>query len=119
MWDGANVWVVEGLFDMFAMEWVIPERDVVLSSIRAAMTRWHIEFLRRFHSKVYMTYDRDETGRRGIQGYVDDSGKRKMGAMDILRKEGLECVDVPYRGGKDPGELWDKYGKGIKDHFPV
>jgi len=119
LWQGSTAWVVEGLFDLFAMEWVIPAGDVVLSSIRAAMTRKHIEFLRRFRCRVKMVYDRDDTGRRGVVGWVDDTGRKRMGALEALKRVGLDCVDIPYSGGKDPGELWDKYGRGIKEYFPI
>jgi DNA primase len=119
LWQGSTVWVVEGLFDLFALEWVVPSSDVVLSTIRAAMTRKHIEFLRRFRCRVKMVYDRDETGRRGVRGYTDDTGKKRIGALGALKRVGLDCVDVPYEGGKDPGEIWDKFGKDIRRYFPV
>ena len=119
LWQGSTAWVVEGLFDLFALEWVVPSTDVVLSSIRAAMTRKHIEFLRRFNCRVKMVYDRDDTGRRGVVGYVDDTGRKRMGALEALKRVGLDCVDVPYEGAKDPGELWDKFGKGLKQYFPI
>jgi DNA primase len=112
IWAGGNIWVVEGLFDLSALEWAVSEKDVVLASVRAKLSFAHVEFLRRFcRGTVHMTYDRDSTGRAGVIGWVDDTGKKHMGAMQVLKKAGLDCRDVFYKGGKDPGEIWSRYGK--------
>jgi len=73
--------------------------------------RMHIEFLRRFcRGWVHMVYDQDPTGRKATTGFRDDTGKWTPGALDNLKRVGLRCEDVPYSGGKDPGEIWDKGG---------
>ena len=66
-----------------------------------------------------MVYDNDETGRRQTVGYVDTvTGKRRWGALDVLRRVGVKARDVPYRGGKDPGEIWEKQGTaGLRRAF--
>lgn len=111
IWAGGDVWVVEGLFDLFPLEWVVPETDAVLASVRAKLSRQHVAFLRRFcKGWVHMVYDRDETGRKGTVGFVDDTGKRVWGALESLEHAGLRCRDVTYRGGNDPGEIWDSGG---------
>lgn len=107
IWDGGNVWVVEGLFDLLPLEWVVPSRDVVLGSERAQLTGKHVEFLRRFCTGIVrVVYDNDETGRRGTFGWQDEeTGKPRWGALQRLERVGLRAVAVPYRG-KDPGEVW-------------
>lgn len=111
IWEGGDVWIVEGLFDKCALEWAVPETDAVLATVRAAVSRRHIEFLRRFcQGWVHMVYDRDATGRKATTGWVDENGNRRPGALALLRQAGLTCRDVPYIGGKDPGEIWDKGG---------
>lgn len=120
IWAGGDVWVTEGLFDMGPLEWAIPESDAVLASLRAKLSDQHIEFLRRFcKGWVHMVYDRDEAGRKGVEGWVDErSGKRRWGALEKLERKGIPCRDVFYRGGKDPGEIWDKGGvDAIRDAF--
>ena len=121
IWAGGGVWIVEGLFDLSALEWVIPEKDVVLASVRASLSKSHVEFLRRFcQGTVHMTYDRDATGRAGVVGWTDDTGRKHMGALQRLKKEGLDCCDVSYSGGKDPGEIWSIYGKeGLRKAFQL
>lgn len=118
IWAGADVWVVEGIFDLFPMEWAIPETDVVLGSERARLSDKHIEFLRRFCTGwVRMVYDNDETGRRGTHGYVDETGKKRWGAIQRLERVGVKGIDIPYRG-KDPGYIWNQRGAaGIRQAF--
>jgi len=111
LWAGGDVWVTEGLFDLCPMQWVVPEGDAVVASVRAKLSRWHVEHLRRFcKGRVYMVYDRDDAGRKGVHGYTDTTGKRKWGALDALKRVGLTCQEVPYSGGSDPGEIWDRGG---------
>ena len=111
LWAGANVWIVEGLFDLCALEWAIPRGDVVLASVRAHLARSHVEFLRRFCRQwVYLVYDQDVTGRKAMMGWVDENGKRRLGAQELLKRVGLRCWVVEFAGGKDPGEIWDKGG---------
>jgi DNA primase len=99
IYSGKPVWIVEGLFDLSAIRRVIPKDHAVLASLRAKLTDKHLLFLKRFASYVNMVYDRDETGRNGTHRAIYD-----------LKKLGIPCRDVPYRGGKDPGEIWDKTG---------
>ena len=111
LWMGGDAWIVEGLFDLFPLEWAVPSTDAVLATVRARLSVSHVEFLRRFcRGLVNMVYDRDETGRKGITGWVDETGKKRWGALQSLGRVGLKCRDVPYGGGKDPGEIWDRGG---------
>lgn len=112
IWNGGDVWVVEGLFDLAPLERVVPERDVVLATVRAKLSNSHIEFLRRYVrlGMVRMVYDNDETGRKQTHGWVDDTGKKRWGALGLLERVGVKCREMPYRG-KDPGEIWDHGGE--------
>lgn len=119
IWAGGDVWITEGLFDKLPLEWVIPEKDVSLATLRARLTDKHIEFLRRFcRGRVHMVYDLDAQGRKATHSWTDDTGKRRWGALDKLQRVGIKCRDVPYIGGKDPGEIWDAGGvAGIRAAF--
>lgn len=121
IWAGADVYVVEGLFDLAALYWLEPKPEVVLSSVTAKLSDKHIEFLRRYcRGYVNMVYDNDETGQQGMFGWKDEQGKRKWGALDRLTHAGLKSRVVPYVGGKDPGELWSKFGvRGLRENFPA
>jgi len=119
IWAGGAIWIVEGLFDLSAMEHIIPKGDVVLATVRAKLTDKHVEFLRRFaKGGVNMVYDNDEAGRHATHGWTDDTGKYRWGALDSLRRVEVECRAIPYRGGKDPGEIWDGSGElGLRTAF--
>lgn len=113
LWEGCDVWVGEGLFDVFPLEWLVPKPTVVLGTLRAKLTRKHVEFLRRYcksGAEVHMVYDLDEAGRKATRGFIDDRGKRRWGALEALKYAKIRCREVPYTGGKDPGELWSRGG---------
>jgi len=119
IWNGGNVWIVEGLFDKCALEWAVPETDVVLASVRAHLSKEHVEFLRRYcqQARIFMVYDNDPTGRRATHGYINDDGKRISGALERLQRVGLNAVEVRY-SAKDPGVVWDMGGaKAVKSVF--
>ena len=107
LWSKCEVWVVEGLFDLFALDWVMPKGVVILSSLKARLTQNHIRFLRRFSSAVCMVYDMDDAGQRGTRKAIYD-----------LKEAGVICRSLFYAGGKDPGEIWDRSGvEGLKKSF--
>lgn len=118
IWNGADVWVVEGIFDLFPLEWAIPEADVVLGSERAKLTDKHVEFLRRFcQGWVRVVYDNDEAGQHGVHGFIGDNGKKRWGALQRLDRVGVKAAAVMYRG-KDPGEVWNHGGAaGVRAAF--
>lgn len=107
LWSGGSVWVVEGVYDLCALDWCIPHTDAVLATLRAGLGKDVVEFFSRFcRNTVYMVYDNDETGRKATNGWVDPvTHKRRYGAMESLKYAGLRVVDFRYRG-KDPGEVW-------------
>ena len=111
MWSGGSVWVVEGVYDLLAMELVTPPTDAVVSTLRAGLSRQNADFLARLcQANVYMVYDNDEAGRRATIGWKDTgTGKYRQGALDILRKRGVRVSDYRYLG-KDPGEVWSSGG---------
>ena len=57
-----------------------------------------------------MVYDNDEAGRHATMDWTDPkTKKRHLGALTLLRREGLNVIDYRYRG-KDPGEVWSQGG---------
>ena len=114
IWKGGDVWLVEGVFDI-SLQHAVPAKDVVLGCGTARASWNHVSFLSRFlapSAMVYVAFDMDETGRRQIAGYRDDStGKWIQGVPDRLERVGVRARPVTYRGGKDPGEIWEQGGK--------
>ena len=121
MWEGGSVWVCEGVYDLCALVRVVPPTDAVVATLKAGISKTHVQFLSRFcRGTIYMVYDNDETGRRATDGYVDPAtGKYRPGALGLLKKAGLRAVDYRYRG-KDPGDAWTKGGATLlKSIFPI
>ena len=114
IWKGGDVWIVEGVFDL-SLTHAVPDTDAVLACGTARLSRLQADFLKRFLGRsatVHVAFDMDETGRRQIDGFKDDStGRWVPGVPDRLRKAGLRVRAVQYRGGKDPGEIWEAGGK--------
>lgn len=114
IYRGASVWIVEGLFDLFAMSWVVPDHHVILSTERVGLTSAQLDFLSRWvqpSATVYVVYDNDEAGRNAVHTHEKD-GVKKYGILDKLKRIGLSCIDVKY-SGKDPGEVWDQGGREL------
>lgn len=100
IWKGCTVWIVEGRFDLYSMEWVVPPTDVVLCSLRASLTPYHIDYLQRLKpQQVNMVYDQDETGKKG-----------SFFAQKKLNSVYIPCEIINFVGGKDPNEIWSKGG---------
>jgi DNA primase len=114
IWRGRDIWVSEGQFDLYALDWVIPEGDANLASMRAHLTPSHVNFLWRaslLGCHVHMVYDNDEAGRKGLFGHTDETGREHWGAIRSLERVGVSCGVAPYRGGGDPGDIWDNGGE--------
>lgn len=114
IWSGAKIWIVEGLYDYAVLRRTLSPDQVVLATLRAAMTRRHINFLARFSkSGVRLAYDNDPPGRAAILG----DGK-KRGLLHSLRRNGVSLVEDHRYLGKDPADLWLK-GKdqALKENF--
>lgn len=112
LWAGGSGWICEGVFDQLALELVVPAEDAVISTLRAGLSRAHVEFFARFcRGLVHMVYDNDETGRKMTLGWIDAAtGKPRPGALELLRRAGLQADDFRYPS-KDPGEVWSRGGE--------
>jgi DNA primase len=114
VWDGGDVWLVEGVFDI-ALAHAVPAKDVVLACGTARVSRLQMAFLHRFlapSAMVHVAFDMDETGQRQITGFTDEStGRWIPGVPDRMDRVGIRNRAVRYRGGKDPGQIWEEGGR--------
>lgn len=100
LYRGETAWLVEGVFDLFALEWAISEP--VFATLRASVTRRHAQYLQRYaRGGVKVVYDNDTVGQNAVTGDKD-----KKGVIAFLRQHGVQASAVQYVGGKDPGEIW-------------
>ena len=108
LWDGCDLWIVEGIFDMIALEKVVPKGDVVISTLRAGMDNKSIEMITRFYkpqSTLHIVYDNDETGR-----------KKSEALKAVFQKAGVRVYTPRYRG-KDPNEVFQRGGLNALKRF--
>lgn len=100
LWNGGAVWLVEGLFDLLALEWAVPPTDAVLACGRANLNKKQAESLHRFDPPyVHIVFDRDDAGERGA-----DFATKSLTGLKMRHGK------FAYGGGKDPGEIWSKGG---------
>lgn len=109
LWEGNDLWVVEGIFDLIALEKVVPKGDIVISTLRAGMDSKSFEMIKRYYtalSTIHIAYDNDETGK-----------KKSSFLASQMKKEGIRVVMPSYRG-KDPNEVFQKGGeRALKRYF--
>lgn len=119
IWEGGDVWLVEGVFDI-ALQHAVPEGDVVLACGTARVSRQQMTFLQRFLSPsamVHVVFDMDETGLRQVSGFTDEAtGKWIPGVPARMDRVGIRNRAVQYLGGKDPGEIWEAGGRYALQH---
>lgn len=113
LWDGGNLWIVEGFFDVFALEWGVDPKDAVIGTLTASFSRGHQAFAKRFcRGRVFVAYDNDTAGREATYGT-----EKRRGALKMLSQVGKLSFPVAYKH-KDPGEVWRKGGERlIKEMF--
>lgn len=102
LWEGNDLWIVEGVFDLIAVEKSIPACDAVCSTLRAGMDPLTLSMIKTYYrptSTIYVCYDNDETGR-----------KKAEWLHKQLTSLGIRSVNWKYRG-KDPGEVWKAGGQ--------
>ena len=110
IYDGSDIVVVEGRFDVFAMLHAVTQGQAVLGSGSAHLSWKQVEFLRRWaNGDVYMAYDNDDAGKKGTAD-----------AIRHLTRCGVGCIDMRYgRTGDDPGQIWDRGGSSaMREAFP-
>jgi DNA primase len=97
LWEGGDLWVVEGMFDKVALDRVLPSCDASIATLRAGMDTITQEMVCRYWtpaSTIYLCYDNDETGR-----------KKSEALTKAFKWAGVRAVSWRYRG-KDPNEVW-------------
>lgn len=95
-----DLWLVEGQFDLYALDWFLPNHVASFATVRAGISYHHAMWIRRFvKGTVVFCYDNDGTGREAA-----------VKGIRWLNSLGVQCNTATYGGGKDPGEIWDSGG---------
>jgi len=99
LWKTGRCWLVEGSFDVFAMKWVVPPDEPIYGCVTAGLSFTQTRFLNRFAEHINTVFDRDDAGRKATR---NTEKKFSFGTIKV--------DDIEYRGGKDPGEIWEAGG---------
>lgn len=99
IWQGHPIWLVEGLFDLAALDRVLPrENTVILSCMTAKVSISQEKLLSRLGNAVKIAFDMDEAGHKGSKF-----------AMRNLSQYGLQVSRIKFPR-KDPGDIWKEGG---------
>jgi len=90
--------IVEGYFDLLAL-WNhgIPN---VAATLGTALTREHVDLIKRYTGSVALTFDADTGGKAALER-----------SMSLFLERGLRAKAVVLPDGKDPDEFISKHGK--------
>ncbi len=99
-----RVVLVEGAFDLFPIQRVTPE---VVATLTAKTTKPFARLLKRLAKRVYLSYDRDEAGKRGLANFIREHGPSFEEVSDIDYPE-IRLINGKL--AKDPSDIWEAWG---------
>lgn len=112
MWRSGRAVLVEGAFDLFPIQRVVPE---VIATITAKVAPSFARVLRRHAKKVYISYDRDKMGKMGSSNFRRTYGKDYEEVVDV---EYPDVTTLEGKVAKDPNEIWSAWGdERLADHL--
>jgi len=90
--------IVEGYFDLLAL-WNHGIQNVA-ATLGTALTREHVDLIKRYTGSVALTFDADAGGKSALER-----------SMSLFLERGLRARAVVLSDGKDPDEFISKHGK--------
>jgi len=108
IWASRQVFLVEGVFDVFPVQRVLPW---VLPTLTANVGVDLFRLLKRFVEAVWIGYDADSSGRRGAKHVA--TMFRNVGISTHV----VNFPALPSAGVKDPSELWGAWGSPRFEQF--
>lgn len=104
IWETGTVILVEGTYDMFPVQRVMPN---VIPMLTAGVSETWVRLFRRFVEEVWVAFDADNAGRRGAQSFQREHGR-------TFRTNIIDFPQIPMPDGqgktKDPSDLWEAWG---------
>lgn len=104
VWKTGEVYLVEGGFDLFPIQRIIPG---TIATLTARVVDPLYRVLRRLCSKIWLGYDMDRTGQAASQRFRKEHGRE-------FEVQIVSYPQIPKSDGKgltkDPGELWEEWG---------
>lgn len=112
VWKTGEVYLVEGGFDLFPIQRIIPG---TIATLTARVVDPLYRVLRRLCSKIWLGYDMDRTGQAASHKFRKEHGRE----FEVLI---VSYPQIPKSDGKgltkDPGELWEEWGDNrLREHM--
>jgi DNA primase len=107
--------IVEGYFDLISL-WNAGVGNVV-ASLGTALTREHLELLRRYTVEVVALFDPDEAGRKALDRSLELFLGMSMRAKALILPGGLDPDDYVKKFGKDKLEELIAHAQPLSDYY--
>ena len=107
--------IVEGYFDLISL-WNAGIGNVV-ATLGTALTREHLELLRRYTVEVVALFDPDEAGRRALDRSLELFLSMRMRARALVLPDGCDPDDYIKKHGKDKLDELIAHAPAISDYY--
>ena len=107
--------IVEGYFDLISL-WNAGIGNVV-ATLGTALTREHLELLRRYTVEVVALFDPDEAGRKALDRSLELFLSMRMRARALILPEGCDPDDYIKKHGKDKLDELIARAPAISDYY--
>ncbi|PKN76842.1 MAG: DNA primase, partial [Deltaproteobacteria bacterium HGW-Deltaproteobacteria-10] len=107
--------IVEGYFDLISL-WNAGIGNVV-ASLGTALTREHLELLRRYTSEVVALFDPDEAGRKALDRSLELFLAMDMRARALILPEGLDPDNYVKKFGREKLEELITNAQPLSDYY--
>jgi DNA primase len=107
--------IVEGYFDLISL-WNAGIGNVV-ATLGTALTREHLELLRRYTVEVVALFDPDEAGRKALDRSLELFLSMRMRARALILPEGCDPDDYVKKHGKDKLDELIAQAPTISDYY--
>jgi DNA primase len=107
--------IVEGYFDLISL-WNAGIGNVV-ATLGTALTREHLELLRRYTLEVVALFDPDEAGKKALDRSLELFLSMRMRARALILPEGCDPDDYVKKYGKDKLDELIAHAPAISDYY--
>ncbi len=107
--------IVEGYLDLISL-WNAGIRNVV-ATLGTALTRDHLELLRRYTLNVVALFDPDEAGKKALDRSLELFLSMNMHAKALILPEGCDPDDYVKKYGKDKLDKLIELAPAISDYY--
>jgi DNA primase len=111
-----KVYVVEGFFDLLAMQKIYPN---TIAALTASLNNVQYQLLRFYCDNIIVFFDSDKTGDKGRDKAM---ARNQEGSVDLMTKQNVRSICLQsssgFQGYKDPAKYLEMFGlKAFKNYM--